>query len=368
MLAIYQQQGRLPVWHLMGNETNTMPGNSAIQVVADAVLKNIGGFDTSLAYEAMKNTTMLDLRGLKYVRELGFIPADSMKESVAMGMEYSIGDACLALVAKRMGMSKDYDYFHKRGLNYRNYFDPSIKFVRGRVGQNEWREPFSPFVARHGKDDFAEGNSWQYTWLVPQDVEGLVELMGGDKSFAKKLDSLFTVQGDMGDEASSDITGLIGQYAHGNEPSHHIAYLYAFAGEQWKTAEKIRQILNSMYTNKPDGLSGNEDVGQMSAWYLFSSLGLYPVHPAGGLYVFGSPLVNDAVISLPGNKQFHIAVKNNSVKNIYIQKITLNGKPYDKSYILHTDIQKGGELQIEMGPTPSKKFGVEKGVRPYSPS
>jgi len=366
MLAVYQQQGRLPVWHLMGNETNTMPGNSATQVIADAYIKGIKGFDTALAYEAVKQTAMLDLRGLYYVKKSGYIPADSMVESVAMGLEYAIADACIAQMAKRMGKQEDYMYFSKRGNYYKNYFDSSTGFVRGRLAENKWREPFSPFVSRHMKDDFSEGNAWQYTWLVPQDVEGLMRLLGGEKKFIAKLDALFTQQGEMGKEASADITGLIGQYAHGNEPGHHITYLYMFAGQPWKTADKIRYITDSLYTDKPDGICGNEDVGQMSAWYIWSALGFYPVNPANGVYVFGSPVINDAVIKLPGEKRFHLLVKNNSPLNKYIQRVTLNARPYTKSFILHQDMMAGGEMTIEMGDKPSKIWGVNLADRPYS--
>jgi predicted alpha-1,2-mannosidase len=366
MLAIYQQQGRLPVWHLMGNETNTMPGNSAIQVVADAYLKGTSGIDTTLAFEAVKQTAMLDLRGLKYVKKYGFIPADSMVESVAMGLEYAIGDACIAEMAKRAGRQDDYLYFSKRGAYYKNYFDSSTRFVRGRVSENTWREPFSPFVSRHMKDDFSEGNAWQYTWLVPQDVEGLIQLLGGDKKFIAKLDSLFTQKGEMGKDASADITGLIGQYAHGNEPGHHIPYLYMFAGQPWKTADKIRYILDSLYTDQPAGICGNEDVGQMSAWYIWSALGFYPVNPAGGVYVFGSPVVNEAVIKLPGSRTFHCVVKNNSPLNKYIQSVTFNGAPYTKGFLLHTELMKGGEMVIQMGKKPSKTWGVARQDRPNS--
>jgi predicted alpha-1,2-mannosidase len=364
MLAIFQQQGKLPVWHLMANETNTMPGNSATQVIADAYLKGIKGFDTALAYEAVKATAMLDERGLKYVKRYGFIPADSMIESVAMGMEYAIADGCAALMAKRIGKEDDYQYFNKRAGYYKNYYDSTVRFVRGRISSTQWREPFSPFISRHMKDDFTEGNAWQYTWLVPQDVHGLIQLLGGEKKFIKKLDSLFVVKGDMGKEASNDITGLIGQYAHGNEPSHHITYLYTYAGQPWKTAEKVRFILDSLYSGNPDGLSGNEDVGQMSAWYVMSALGFYPVHPAGGIYVFGSPLFDEATINVGNNKSFTILVKNNSTENKYIQRIILNNKNYTKSYLLHTDIMKGGELIIEMGKKPSSKWGTAMSDRP----
>jgi predicted alpha-1,2-mannosidase len=360
MLAIYQQQGRLPVWHLMGNETNTMPGNSAVQLVVDAYLKGIKGFDTALAYEAVKKTQLMDMRGLNYVKKYGFIPADSMVESVA------IADASIAQMAKRMGKMEDYAYFNERGHYYKKYFDASVGFVRGRLDKNTWREPFSPFVSRHMKDDFSEGNAWQYTWLVPQDVEGLVAETGGEKKFIAKLDSLFTQKGEMGKEASADITGLIGQYAHGNEPGHHIPYLYMFAGQPWKTADKIRYITDSLYSDKPDGICGNEDVGQMSAWYIWSALGFYPVNPAGGVYVIGSPAINDAVIHLPEGKKFHIQVVNNSSRNKYIQRVTFNGAIFAKTYLLHRDIMQGGSLTIEMGSRPSKTWGVKIADRPYS--
>jgi predicted alpha-1,2-mannosidase len=366
MLAIYKQQGKLPVWHLMANETNTMVGYSGVPVVADAVLKGYKGFDVKLAYEAVKATAMRDDKGLKYVKEQGFIPADFMVESVASGLEYAIDDWCIAQMALKLGYKDDYKYFSARGKNYVNYFDKTTHFMRGRVSATEWREPFSPFVSRHMKDDFTEGNAWQYTWLVPQDVEGLIRLQGGEKAFVEKLDSLFVAQGDMGKEASSDISGLIGQYAHGNEPSHHIAYLFNYVGQPYKTAEKVRYVMDNFYTNKKDGIIGNEDVGQMSAWYVFSALGFYPVNPANGAYVLGSPVINDAILNLNGGKTFHISVKNNSVKNIYIQHITLNGKDYPKSYLLHRYIMKGGNLQIEMGPKPSKHWGVDKRSWPVS--
>ena len=283
-----------------------------------------------------------------------------------MGLEYAIDDWCIAQLAKKLGKQEDYTYFSKRGKNYQNYFDKEAGFMRGRLSTTGWRTPFSPFQSRHMKDDFTEGNAWQYTWLVPQDVEGLVKLLGGEKAFAAKLDSLFIVHGDMGTEASSDITGLIGQYAHGNEPSHHITYLYAYVGQPWKTADKVRFILDSLYSDKPDGLSGNEDVGQMSAWYLFSSMGFYPANPANGVYVFGSPLVEQATISVGNGKKFSIQVKNNSATNKYIQRVWLNGKPYLKSYLLHSDIIKGGSLILEMGAKPSLVWGVKKEDRPCS--
>jgi len=358
MLAIYKQQGSLPVWHLMANETNCMVGYSAVPVIADAILKGYKGFDVDLAYEAMKTTAMQDVRGTKFVKSLGYIPADSTAESVSMGLEYAIADWSLAQVAKKMGKSDDYAYFSKRGQYYRNYYDKQAGFMRGRLSENQWRTPYTPFISIHEHGDFTEGNAWQYTFLVPQDVEGLAEMLGGEQAFNNKLDSLFIAKGDMGDKASNDISGLIGQYAHGNEPSHHVTYMYAYTGQPWKTAEKVRFILDDFYTDKPDGIIGNEDVGQMSAWYVLSAVGFYPVNPANGQYVFGSPVVNEATLKVAGNKSFHIIVKNNGPQNKYINGMTLNGVTHNKTYISHQDISKGGTLVITMGSKPGTVWGV----------
>ncbi|WP_200976249.1 GH92 family glycosyl hydrolase [Echinicola sp. 20G] len=353
MLKIYEQQGKLPVWHLMGNETNTMPGYSAVPVIVDAYLKGIP-MDAELAFEAVKTTAMGDEFGLDKVKELGYIPADDEVENVSKGLEYALSDWSIAQMAKAMGKEKDYEYFSKRGQYYKNYFDPEVGFMRGKVSDTEWREPFSPFTSIHMKGDFTEGNSWQYTFLVPQDVEGLIELVGGKEAFISKLDSLFLVEGDMGEEASSDITGLIGQYAQGNEPSHHVTYMYGYVDQQYKTAEKVRYILKELYANDPDGLSGNEDVGQMSAWLVLSSLGFYPVNPAGGTYVWGSPTVDQAVIHMDNGNTLELKVENNSPENIYIQNITFDGEPYSTKFLMHEDLVKGGELIIEMGNSPKK--------------
>ena len=238
--------------------------------------------------------------------------------------------------------------------------------MRGRMGDGSWRTPFDPIHSAHREDDFCEGNSWQYTWLVPHDVEGLIGLHGGEDAFVKKLDSLFIIPSDQVEGASVDITGLIGQYAHGNEPSHHIPYLYAFAGQQWKTAEKVREICTTMYTDQPDGLCGNEDCGQMSAWYVFSAMGMYPVNPANGVYVFGSPLLDKAEMSISADKKFTVIAENNNKKNIYIQSVTLNGEPYSKSFITHKQIMEGGELVFKMGDKPNKDFGKAASSRPES--
>lgn len=352
MLTIYKEQGKLPVWHLMANETDCMVGNPGIPVVADAILKGFGGFDKELAFEAMKTSAMLDERGLKWMKELGYIPFDKENESVAKAMEYALADWSLAQVAKEMGKTEDAEYFTKRSKAYEYYFDPSVRFMRGKDSKGNFRVPFDPFHSVHRENDYTEGTAWQYTWLVPHDVEGLINLFSTKEAFIQKLDSLFIVEGDMGDEASPDISGLIGQYAHGNEPSHHVVYLYACVGEPWKTADKVRYILKELYTDQPAGLSGNEDVGQMSAWYVLSSLGFYQVEPAGGRYFFGSPIMNEAVVQVGNGKTFKITANNNSDANKYIQSIKLNGTSYDKPYIDFKDIAAGGTLEFEMGDQP----------------
>lgn len=351
MLRIYKEQGKLPVWHLMGCETNCMVGYPGIPVVADAVLKGLPGIDPEEAYEAMKQTAMLEERGNGARMEYGYIPWDVMSESVAYELEYDLADWALAQVAQKLGKTADYEYFLKRSKQYQNLFDPETKFIRGKGKDGSFHEPFDPFGSSHRNDDYTEGTAWQYTWLVPHDVEGLVELLGGKEPFIQKLDSLFVVEGDMGEDASPDISGLIGQYAHGNEPSHHVVYMYQKVGQPWKTAEKVRQILKEMYSDQPDGLSGNEDVGQMSAWYILSSMGFYQMEPAGGRYYFGSPLFDEVKIELPKGS-FTVKTLNNSATNIYIQSIRLNGEFYDLPYITYDDIMRGGVLEIEMGSTP----------------
>jgi len=366
MLAIYKQQGKLPVWHLMGSETNTMVGYHAVPVIVDAYLKGYRGFDVNLAFEAVKQSAMQKTDGIDYIQQLKYIPADKVNESVAKALEYAIDDYCIAMFAKALNKTKDYQYFSKRAQLYKEYFDKDVQFMRGKLADGTWRTPFSPVASKHREDDYTEGNAWQYTWLVPQDVEGLIKLFGGDKAFVNKLDSLFSVKAELSENSSPDISGLIGNYAQGNEPGHHITYLYTYAGQPWKTADLIRKIDHDFYSSKPDGLCGNEDVGQMSAWYVFTAMGFYPVNPANGAYVFGTPLLNDATITLAGNKKFSIKVIGNSAENKYIQKIVLNGKPYTKSYILHKAIIAGGNIQIYMGNKPSETWGVKPEDRPVS--
>ena len=367
MLKIFDHQGKLPIWHLRGNETNTMPGYSGIPVVIDASLKGFEGIDLEEVFRAVKASATGDFEpGVKKLMEKGYIPGDYMVESVASSMEYAIADWAIAQLAKKLNKQEDYEYFLNRSKAYKEYFDPETRFMRGKLSDGSWRTPFNPISAQHRVNDYCEGNAWQYLWLVPQDPEGLIELLGGDKKYTEKLDELFSMSSELGEEASMDITGLIGQYAHGNEPSHHTTYMYAYSGEPYKIADKVRYINNELYTDKPDGLSGNEDCGQMSAWHIFSSLGFYPVNPSNGAYVFGSPLFDEATIGLPENKKFTIIANENSDDNIYIQSVELNGKEYKYSYITHKDIMQGGELVFNMGPNPNLNFGKEKKYRPQS--
>ncbi|UAY54581.1 GH92 family glycosyl hydrolase [Arachidicoccus terrestris] len=364
MLAIYQQQGKLPVWHLMGNETNCMVGYSAAPVIADAIVKGIDGFDTDLAMEALVKTANTDEFGLNYLKKLGYIPADKENEAVSKALEYAVDDGSIALAAKKLGKQDIYDTFSKRAQYYKRYFDSTTGFMRGVMSDGHFRTPFNPFQSVHRENDYTEGNAWQYIWLVPQDVHGLIGLFGGDAAFAKKLDSLFIVKGDMGAEASPDISGLIGMYAQGNEPEHHVPYLYDYAGQPWKAAEKVNEIATKFYTDKPDGLCGNDDCGEMSGWYVLSSLGFYQVNPANGIFVFGTPFFDKATVDVGGGKSFTVIARELTGKNIYIQAVKLNGKPYAKSYITYKDIISGGTLEFTMGATPNKDFGTAPSDRP----
>lgn len=365
-INIYDQQGKLPVWHLHGNETDCMVGNSGVIVLGDLVAKGYAT-DENAAFEAMKNSMLRDERSLADLKKFGFVPYDGEEadESVAKGLEYAIADNAVAVVAARLGKSDDEKYFSDRSKSYRHYFDKDSRFMRAKSKADEFRkEAFDPFEASHRANDYCEGNAWQYIWLVPHDPHGLVELFGSDEAFVEKLDSLFIVEGSLGDDASPDISGLIGQYAHGNEPGHHTVYLYNYAGVPYKAAPLLRKIMNEMYRNDLDGICGNEDVGQMSAWYILSSLGLYQVEPVGGKYVFGTPLFDSATVDVGDGKQFKITARNNSPENIYIKEVILNGRPYNKSYIDYSDIKNGGELLFVMSDKPSPTFGTDSNDRP----
>ena len=367
MLTIYEHQGKLPIWHLMGCETNCMVGYSAVPVVADAVFKGFTGFDHDLAYEAMITSSLIDEDGLKYLREKGFIPADLEQESVSKALEYALADWAIAEFARMRGDSANAAYYRERAQAYRIYFDPETRFMRPVMEDGSFKSPFNPFESIHegyAWTDYTEGNAWQYTFLVPHDVQGLIELMGGDEAFEAKLDSLFFVTGELGEFSSPDISGLVGQYAQGNEPSHHAAYMFNYVGAQHKTAQKVRFIMDEWYTDLPDGLPGNEDCGQMSAWYIFSSLGFYPVNSANSVFAIGSPVAHRASIHLPGNKKFTIVAHNNSKENIYVQKLRLNGKDLMRSYITYQEIMQGGKLEFFMGSEPNYEFGKAPGNRP----
>ena len=354
-LNIYKQQGRLPVWHLMGSETDCMVGNPGAIVLADLTMK---GFveDKELALEALKATQMKDIRSLGLLKKHGYIPwnLEPENETVAKALEYCAADDGVAKVAKLLGKKDDYEYFFNRSRSYEKYYDPETRFLRAVGTDGKFRLPFNPFFAEHRTNDYTEGNAWQYTFLVPHDVKGLIKLFGSDKAFMSKLDSLFFVEGWAGDNASPDMSGMTGQYAHGNEPSHHVIYMYNYAGRPDKAAPMLRKMLNEMYLDQPDGLSGNEDVGQMSAWYILSSVGLYQVDPVGGRFVIGSPLFDKATVNVGGGKTFTVVAKNNSDKNIYVQSARLNGKTLKNSYVDFNDIRHGGTLELVMGPKPSK--------------
>ena len=363
-LNIYKQQGRLPVWHLMGSETDCMVGNPGAIVLADLTMK---GFveDKELALEALKATQMKDIRSLGLLKEHGYIPwnLEPENETVAKALEYCAADDGVAKVAKLLGKSDDYEYFFNRSRSYKKYYDPETRFMRAVGTDGKFRLPFNPFFAEHRTNDYTEGNAWQYTFLVPHDVKGLINLFGSDKAFMSKLDSLFFVEGWAGDNASPDMSGMTGQYAHGNEPSHHVIYMYNYAGRPDKAAPLLRKMLNEMYLDQPDGLSGNEDVGQMSAWYILSSVGLYQVDPVGGRFVIGSPLFDKATVNVGAGKTFTVVAKNNSDRNIYVQSARLNGKALKNSYIEFNDIRHGGTLEFVMGPKPSK-WGAAPACRP----
>lgn len=359
MLQHFNVTKLLPVWTLFGKESYAMIGNHAIPVIVDASLKGIKGFNKEQAFEAIK-ATLTTNKNPKYNWDLymqyGYLPSDSVKrEAVSRTLEAAYDDWCAAQLAKSLNKTADYNYFNKRGTFYKNLFDTSTNLMRGRLSNGSWVQPFASLdsgqLAIGG--DYTEGNAWQYTWQVQHDIPGLIKLMGGRKPFLTRLDSLFSMDSKVfGKGSTLDVTGLIGQYAHGNEPNHHIAYLYTLAGDPAKTQRLVRQISDQFYQNKPDGLSGNDDCGQMSAWYIFSAMGFYPVNPADGRYVFGAPQLSRISLALPGNKSFVIVAQNLSVTNKYVQSISLNGKPYLRNYISHKDIMNGGNLVFVMGGKP----------------
>ncbi|MFZ9386688.1 MAG: GH92 family glycosyl hydrolase [Chitinophagaceae bacterium] len=352
-LAQYQNGGMLPVWELSGNETFCMIGYHSVPVIADAWQKGIRDFDTKLALEAMRSYAESDRFGLKQYAEKGFLSNETEHESVSKTLEYAYDDWCIARFAGWTGDSAVYHRYMERTQNYKNLFDPATNHMRGKL-QGMWYGPFDP---REVNNFFTEGNSWQYSFAVPQDIGGLALLMGGQNKFADKLEELFTASSKLTGRDQADVTGLIGQYAHGNEPSHHMAYLFNYAARPWRTQELVHKICSEFYTNAPDGLIGNEDCGQMSAWYVLSAMGIYPVCPGDGRYTLGTPQFDRVTIRLENGKIFTLSRKGKPGE-FYVQGAMLNGKAYTKLFINHGDIAEGGALEFMTGPLPSKNRGV----------
>lgn len=367
MLAHYRQFGQhsTPIWSLAGNETWCMIGYHSIPVIVDAYKKGFRHYDVEAIYAAMRDTAMQDRNELKEYRERGYVTSAQGRQSVSRTLEYAYDDWCIAEMARMLGKKEDAELFAKRAENYRNLFDSSVGFMRGKKADGTWREPFDPREVQF--DDYTEATSWNYTWFVPQNVPALIELIGGDEKFCAKLDQMFAESSGVLTKIP-DLTGLIGQYVHGNEPCHHVAYLYNDAGAPWKTQARIRDIMTKLYDNTPGGICGNDDCGQTSAWYVLSALGFYPVNPANGVYVIGSPVVDKAVIHLDPKyykgKTFTIVAENNSPKNVYIQSATLNGKPLTRSWFTHEELAAGGELVLKMGPEPNRDWGKNATDRP----
>ncbi len=353
LLAHYKETGLLPVWSMQGNETNMMIGYHAVPVVVDAYFKKIKNFDAALAYEACKGSAMDSTRQIDVYKKLGYIPIDQGHDnwSVSKTLEYAYDDWCIARFAKDLNKIDDYNYFLKRSENWRNVYDSVSTFMRPKLPNGQFLQEFKP---KDYSEHFCESNAWHYFWSVPQNIEGLIDQVGGKEPFEKKLDSMFTLNPLPDDKLPIFSTGMIGQYAHGNEPSHHVGYLYNYVGKPWKSQERIREILETQYRNEPNGLCGNEDCGQMSSWYIFSSLGFYPMNPAQGVYTFGSPLFQKVSINLENERKFIVETLHNSDENVYIQSVTLNGQTIERNYIMHSEIMNGGTLVFTMGPNPNE--------------
>lgn len=365
MLAHYDQSPDhlLPVWSLNNNETWCMIGYHAVPVIADAVMQGIKGFDYERAYEACKTTAMNPhYDSVEEYAKIGYVPFDHENESVSKTLEYAFDDYCIAQMARKLGKKDDYNYFLKRAMAYKNIFDPSTKLMRGKDSKGNWRTPFEPhgYIDDMNKRDITEGTNWQYSWYVPQDVQGLINLQGSKEAFDQKLDTLFmeTHQPDQAASGSEDIQGRFGEYWHGNEPAHHVPYLYNYAGQPWKTQNLVRRIMLTQYGNKPNSLCGNDDCGQMSAWFLFNAMGFYPVAPGSNHYVIGTPCAKKVTMKLGNGKTFVTKAENYSRENMYIQSVTLNGKKWKKTYIPFEEVTKGGSLVFVMGNTPNKEWGT----------
>jgi len=360
-LAKYDEGGIMPIWDLASNYTGCMIGYHSVSVIADAYLKGIQKYDADKALQAMIYSATRNKLGLKSYKNLGFIPVEEESESVSKTLEYAYDDWTIAQMAKAMNKQNVYQKYIKRAQFYKNVYDPKTQFMRGRF-RNTWFAPFDPYEVNF---NYTEANAWQYSFYVPQDISGFIELLGGKTVLENNLDKLFTAKNETSGRSQADITGLIGQYAHGNEPSHHMAYLYNFVNKPYKSQDKIHQILTKLYTNAPNGISGNEDCGQMSAWYIFSSLGFYPVTPGSNQYIIGTPLFAKVTINLENLNQFTIIANNLSNTNIYIKSAYLNGLKLDRTYITHKEILDGGVLTFEMTDSPSK-WGIKNGQEPVT--
>lgn len=361
MLSMYDDTGELPIWPLVSGETGTMIGYHSVSVIADAFRKGIRGFDTDHAFEAMKVSSNSHRKGGKYYVENGFIPADKEKESVSCLLEYAYDDWCIASMAEELGRNNDADYYYRRAQSWKNVFDGNTRFFRGKRSDGNWVTPFEPFrVSR----DYTEANAWQYRFFVPHDVQGLVHSFGGRDQFISDFEGLFDETTTVISEIP-DVTGLIGQYAHGNEPSHHMAYVFSYLGQPWKTQQWIRRIINEMYSDKPDGIVGNEDCGQMSAWYFMSSMGIYPVAPGSNEYVFTSPLFEEVLLKLYNGNELKITA-NSPEKNMFINKVFFNEKEVSVNFITHQELMQGGTLRFELSDKPNKERGIQPEDAPYS--
>jgi predicted alpha-1,2-mannosidase len=357
------------VWPLQGVETYCMIGYHSVVVLAEAHAKGFKGIDYAKAWPVYRKLAMdEDYRGLPYYRKLGYIPSDKVDEAVSKTLEYAYDDWAMAHLAEAVGAHDDAKVLRKRSQNYRNVFDRKMTFTRPRGENGKWLEPFDPRGMGHSSKwrDFTESNAWEATFLNQHDLYDYMKLFGSEAAFEKKLDTLFTTSSELPADAPPDIAGMVGQYAHGNEPSHHVAYLYAYTGAHYKTQSRVRMLLDTMYRAAPDGLAGNEDCGQMSAWYVISALGLYAVDPVSAHYVFGSPLLDSAEVDLGRGRTLAVVAHGNGPDKPYIQSITWNGKPWTKSWISHAELAQGGTLAFTMGATPNKKFGAAPADRPPS--
>jgi len=359
MMRQYDTYGYLPIWQLWGEENYCMIGNHAIPVIVDAALKGLPDFDVEKAYAAVKGSSLTDHQASPFHdwEKFGYIPEDIQSQSVSITLEMAYDDWCVAQLAKKLNKMDDYNRFINRSEYYRNLYNPANGFFQAKKADGSWLQPFDPLkYGGNGGNPYTEGNAWQYFWYVPQNVAGLISLVGGNEKFNAKLDQFFTLK-DLPGEVNGNASGFIGQYAHGNEPSHHITYLYDFSGQPWKTQYYAAKVLNELYNNSSSGYAGNEDCGQMSSWYIFSAMGFYPVNPANGVYALGSPVLANAEIDLGNGKKFTVTVKNPAKNNIYVQSVKLNNKAYSKTYITQNDIAQGSSLEFTMGPNPNKNWG-----------